>query len=297
MKGSIWKLLALLLALAAAVYFVLQRPGEQSSSGAPGTVLLSYDSAAVDRVEVAGREGRTVLVKEAGSWQVVEPLRAPADRAAVTDAVGKGRTIELTALVSSNPAKQGLFAVDSTGTVVRFFRGGTLLGAFVMGKAGPSFTETYVRRDGSEDVHLAAGLLSGVFVRPVRDWRDKSVTGLPREAIRTVAFRYGDTTFTLAMADSLWLVGGKPADRNAVDALIGQLAGLQADGFIDSAVTTAAEPWAVIDVDGTQIMVHRASDDTKMLVHTSRSPQWFEVQKWRLDPVLKRESDLLAPGP
>lgn len=296
MKGTPGKLLILLLGLAAGTYFVLQRPGERSSTGVSETMLLSYDSAAVDRIEIVSPESRIVLAKETGGWQMTEPLRAPADEAAVASAIGTGRSIPAAAPVSTNPAKRHLFKVDSTGTIVRFFAGGAPSGSIVVGKPGPSFMDTYVRAEGSDDVLLVQGALGTTLARPVRDWRDKRVVVVSKDAIRSVGYRYGDTTFTLALHDTVWTVGSLTADQAAAGSLVGQFSTLQADGFVDTAVTNPGPPVAGIEVEGTRIEVYRGGDDTKYLVRTSRSPQWFEVQKWRMDPLLKREREMLPPG-
>jgi hypothetical protein len=295
-KGTPGKLLLLLLGLAVGTYFVLQRPGERSRTGAPDATLLSYDSAAVDRIEIISPEFRIVLAKETGGWQMTEPLRAPADEAAVASAIGIGRSIPAGAPVSTNPTKRHLFKVDSTGTVVRYFAGGTPAGSLVVGKPGPSFMDTYVRTEGSDDVLLAQGALGTTLARPVRDWRDKRVVAISKDAVRSVGYRYGDTTFTLALRDTVWTVGSLAADQSAAASLIGQLSALQADGFVDTAVTDPGPPLAGIEVEGTRIEVYRGGDGMKYLVKTSRSPQWFEVQKWRMDPLLKREREMLPPG-
>ena len=82
-------------------------------------------------------------------------------------------------------------------------------------------------------------------------------------------------------------------NEQAVTSLIAALASLQADEFIDSAVTAPPNLTAVIEVDGMQIRFHENTTTKRWFVQTSLSPQWFELQPWRAQQVLKRKSELL----
>jgi hypothetical protein len=172
------------------------------------------------------------------------------------------------------------------------YAGGNLVAAFRVGKPSTSYTETYVRKEGSNDVYLADGMFSYVFTHPAKDWRDKSIFKTDPDLIRSVAYRYGDTTFTLANKDSLWRVNGDSAkDQASVRGVINSLANLQADDFVDSALASAAKQVALMDVEGTQIRLCEGKTTGTYLVQTSQSPQWYEVQGWRAAQVLKRKKE------
>ncbi len=111
------------------------------------------------------------------------------------------------------------------------YAGGDLVAAFRVGKPSASYTETYVRREGSNDVYLADGMFSYTFVQQPKDWRDKSIYRNEPDLVKSVTYRYGDTTFTLAMNDSLWRLNGDSVSQTTVRSVLGSLANLQADGF------------------------------------------------------------------
>jgi hypothetical protein len=293
MKRSTSYLLITLLVLAIASYLALQREGETSAPDSSGDTLVDYDSTAVDKLEITTSTNTVVLEKQAGTWMLTHPLTYRADENAVTAAVGKGRSIITTSLVSSNPGKQSLFQVDSTGTMVKVYEKGTLKATFFIGKTSTSFTDTYVRLDGSTEVFAAQGILSSQFQRQVKDWRDKSVFRMDEGAIKNVTFRYGDTTFTLSLQDSVWRIGKDEPDQAGLRPLLSALSSIQADGFVDSGLTVLPRLVAIIDIEGTQIRFFKR-DDTTYLVQTSASPQWFEVQSWRTASLLKRKKDLLT---
>jgi hypothetical protein len=295
MKRNTLILVGILLLLIVAVFFVLQRPGERSISADGTEMLVSYDSAAVDKIEVKSASGTTILQREGAGWMLTSPLRAKADEAGVHQLLGKGRMIALKALISNNPQKQSMFQVDSTGPLVRLFAGSDERAAFRIGKPGASYTETYVRREGSNDVFLADGMLLYLFAKQPRDWRDKAILRMPQESLKNVRYQYGDTTFALVFQDSLWRIDGAPAAEYAVRGLLGALASFSADDFIDTTIAAPPPLTAVIDVEGTQLRFHKNPQSGNYYVICSSGPQVFEVQGWHADQVLKRKHELTNP--
>lgn len=291
MKRTTWILAGTVLVLVLLTIVVLRQPGEVNSTEESGQALVQYDSAAVDKMEVAGPNGDVVMEKQGDGWTVVSPVRYRADQGAVTAAIGKGRDIRVRNAISSNPGKQHLFQVDSSGTLVTMYAGGKEAAAFRVGKPGSSYMETYVRAEGSNDVYLADGMFSYVFNRQAKEWRDKTIYKSEPELIRRVTYRYGDTTFTLAMNDSLWRLDGDSVSQSAVQGVLTALANLQADDFVDSALTSAPKQVALIEVDGTQIRFCEGKAPNTYLVQSSQSPQWYEMQGWRAGNVLKRKKD------
>lgn len=294
MKRSTIILGGILAILALATYFVLLQPGETSTTGESTETLCRIDSSAVDRVEIATPSGSVTLALEGGIWMVSGPGgRYRADQSAVAGAVGRGKKIDLRGLVSTNPEKQKVFQVDSAGTHVRFFEHGSPTASFIIGKPGPSWTETYVRRVGSNDVYLAEGPLTYLYSKSLKDWRDRTIFRMDENLITSVLFRYGDTTFTLQHRDTVWLVDQSPAAEGAAKNLASTLANFQSDEFIDTAFTPTGLPSAALEVGGTQIHFYLNKATGTYAVQTSRDPQWFSIQSWRSQQVLKRKKDFL----
>jgi hypothetical protein len=293
MKPTTWILVGTVVVLGVVTFFVLRQPGEVSTTEGSGTVLVSYDSASVDKIEVNAAGGSTVLEKQGNGWMLASPIRYRADQNVVTAAVGKGKSIEVKNVVSSNPEKQHVFQVDSSATLVQMYAAGNVVAAFRVGKPSTSYTETYVRKEGSNDVFLADGMFTYVFSHSPKDWRDKSIYKTDPDIIRSVTFKYGDTTLSLALNDSLWRLNGDSVQQQAnVRGLINSLANLQADDFLDSSLASAPKQAALIEVNGTQIRFCEGKSASTYLVQTSQSPQWYEIQGWRASQVLKRKKDL-----
>jgi hypothetical protein len=293
MKRSTWVLVVVLVVLGIATIVVLQQPGEVSSTGSMSETLVDYDSLAVDKIEIRSSKGTVILEKEGGIWNLISPVKYRADETTVTTAIGKGRSLDLSSLVSTNPQKQELFKVDSLGTLVNVYEKGEERASFRIGKASSSFTETYVRREGSDDVYLALGNLASTFDRQLKDWRDKTIFRTFKDNITNVKFQYGDTTFTLSFEDSLWTADGDSSVESKVTSFLSSLSNFQTDEFIDSPPSNLPKLTGSFEVEGTQIRFYYNSDADKYYVQDSRSSQWFEISSWKASQVLKRKKDFL----
>jgi hypothetical protein len=293
MKRNTWILLAVLVLLVIATFVVMQQPGEVSSSGSSGKTLVSYDSSAVDKLEIISTKLAVTLGRQGGKWMLTSPLRYQANESFVTEAVGKGMRLEISKPVSSNPENQFKFEVDTTGTRVQVYERGTLKSVFFVGKASPSFTETYVRLAGSNEVYLTNGALTSTFSRRLEDWRDRTVFKTDQEGIKNVKFTYADTTFTLALTDSAWRIGNDSTVQQTVKSFLGTLANVQADELVDSALADVPKLTAAIEVNGVQLRFYANKDATKYFVQSSDSPQWYVLQQWRVTQLLKRKKEFL----
>jgi hypothetical protein len=289
-------LLGLLGVLVIVAYLVMQKPGERSSSGDTGEVLVSIDSLAVDGIEIKSQAGIVVLQKKGVEWFVQEPVLYKADQSNIATLIHSSRSLELKNIVSNKPEKHSVFQVDSTGTRVRMLERGVEKASFILGKSGSSYAETYARRTASSDVVLVTGASSYLFNRPVKDWRDKTIITIPRENIKEVRYQYGDTTFVLAFKDSVWTIGKDSTQEGIVGNLISSLSNVQADDFVDTLATRSSKPTAQISLAGTQLTFFYVKVGDKYLVQCSASPQWFEMQSWRANQILLRKKDILKPG-
>ncbi|HTY36038.1 MAG TPA: DUF4340 domain-containing protein [Bacteroidota bacterium] len=295
MTRNTYALIGVLVVLVLVAYLVMQKPGEQSSTGGGGEPLVSIDSAAVDQIEIKAPTGTVALRRKGIDWFVESPVSYKADQANVAMLLHAARSLRITNIVSSKPEKHSVFQVDSTGTLVKVSQNGAEKASFILGKPGSSFSEQYARRSSSNDVDLVDGASSYVFSRPVKDWRDRTIQSVPRENIKEVHFQFGDTTYVLAYNDSLWMIGKDSTQEGTVNSLLSSLANVQADDFADSVNTPPAKPTAQISYAGTQLTFFYVKGSEKYLVHSNATPQWFEMQSWRANQILMRKKDIVKP--
>lgn len=293
MNRNTFRLLGLLAALVVIAYLVMQKPGEQSSTGESGENLLSVDSLAVDKVEIKSPTSHVVLEKKGVEWFMERPVSYRADQGSVAQLIHEAKLLEVKNTVSSKPEKHSVFQVDSTGTLVTMYEKGVEKTAFIVGKMGGSYLESYARRASSDDVVLVSGGSPMTFSRAVKEWRDRTIAAPAREAIKEVRYQYGDTVFVLAFKDSEWMVAKDSTQDWIVNNLISSLSNVQADDFIDSPVVRPSKPSAQITYAGTQITFFYVKEGDKYFVQCSSTPQWFEMQSWRASQILKRKNDII----
>ncbi len=293
MKKNTYLLIGIFAVLVLAAIILMNRPGERNISADNSQFLFAIDSVSVDKVVLQSPLSTVTLVKKGSEWFLSEPVEYRADQSSVTLLIHQSKNLDAKEIVSNNPDKRSIFQVDSTGTLVRIFQNGQEHAAFVVGKTGQSYAETYVRKAESNEVNVVKGALSRLFNKPVKDWRDKTVLTMPRETIRKISYQYSGEGFTLIFKDSLWMLGNDKAKAGEVTSLLGVLSNVQADDFIDSPLTPAPKITATVSVGDSQIRLAEIKDKDRYYVQTSNSPQWFELQAWRVKQMLKHKKDLL----
>ncbi|MBI4125371.1 MAG: DUF4340 domain-containing protein [Deltaproteobacteria bacterium] len=200
----------LIVCLAAVAVFWLERPTQERRGDVLNQPLLeNFDAGAVARIEIEHLLNGVQLEKKEGAWQVA-PLRSQLkekldeqDHGPRTLRQGSGQATDngpvswksadpekieltfsilqdvlLTSLAAANPERHGLFEVNAAGMQVRFFdAGGKKLAHLHVGKAGPAFTESYVRKEGENEVYLADRYLRSAFSIEPADWETPKESG------------------------------------------------------------------------------------------------------------------------
>jgi len=296
MNKSTVVLLGVLIVLGGIAFLLLQQPGEQSLTESAKERFLEVDSADVIGVAITSPSTQVSLARSGGEWVLDRPSRYRADQKAVGDLIRQIQDLSVNSVISENPEKQSVFQVDSTGTtiVVQTETGDTA--SFILGKTGPAMTDVYARREGSHRVVLVDAAISLASHRPVKDWRDHTITEIPNEEVTEIAFQYGDTTFTLTWSDSAWSVDGQPANEWTSRSVVATLSDLDADDFLEAPPSPMPRLTATLSFAGMKLYFHESQETDRYIVTSSTSSQWFQIERWRANQVLKRKKDLLLAG-
>lgn len=287
MNRSTVILLLVLLTLGAITYFVLPFNEERESSYETMSPEIRIDSASVVKVRIIQPGKSITLENVGGKWMIVSPVQHPADANLVRQFIGKLSKFRVGSLISSNPNKQQLFQVDSSGTQLLIVdRAGNEV-SMVVGKMGPSFTEVYFRMPDSRDVYLGEGIDTWSINKDVREWRDKSILSMPSEAVKEVSYTVGKRMYAFSHDSAGWKSGEKNVDMNP---LLSTIANLRADDFVDStiALPPRAATIALTGNETTSLSLHPIlPDSSKYYLHSSRSPQLYVVSKWTAQQLMK----------
>ena len=299
MKGrSTYLLVATFAALILVAYFLLRSPEEREASYSLEDSRFSMDSSQVSSVKIV-RPATSLSLKEiGGTWYVVRDdgiTRYPADENSVKRLFSSLHNLKVRSLISSNPQKQDLFQVDSTGTQLLLTDRNGKTSALVVGKMGPSFSETYIRPAASNNVYLAEGISSWDVNKEFRDWREKTILKVVEDSLRGLNYRYAKDQFSLTR-DSLWRIKKDTVSSTAVSGVLNTLANLRADDFVDSSVRIPA-PQLRLDLGLSQQVSLNFSpmppDSSRYWVTSSATPQTFIMNKWSVQNILKQRKDFL----
>lgn len=124
----------------------------------------------IDKIEITHQEDKTVLKKKNDQWIVETENNQPADEQLVIDLLNKLETLAPGELVSQNADNHSKYGVTQTQAIkLSVSQNGQKLLELLVGNAGPSFNNTYVRQAEKENVYLSNTSLRSTLI-PADTW-------------------------------------------------------------------------------------------------------------------------------
>lgn len=289
MNRSTLILVGLLIVLGVVAYFMMPSGKERETSYKTEGMNFSIDSASIIKIDFQSPGKSVTLENVGGTWMLTSPVRYAANTTNVTQLTGEIAKFKVGSLVSSNPDKQSLFQVDSTGSklTVNDRSGKTI--SLVIGKMGPSYTEVYCRVPNSNDVYLGEGISSWTLTQEVREWRDKTIYKTIADSIKQIDVLYRKKNISLIREGSRWNIGKDTLAGSAMTSALNTLANLQAEDFVDTLQKQEIQA-IIVRVSSMDQPVFdffpQMPDSSRYIVHSSQSPQLFVVSKFTLQQLL-----------
>lgn len=233
MKVKGW--LVIVLVILAGIVLLLRLGGGRPKGEEP--LVAGFERDLAHRIVIDGRDGRTVLERQGDIWIVTSEDSFPAEAGAVDKILERIQGFSRRDIVSTNPEKQAIYQVDSTGTEVRVEDAtGVALASFILGKVGPDYQSTFVRSTNSDEVALTAGYLAGTFERGKRTWQDLAIFALEPSNITEMILSRPAETIGLARDNTgQWHITqpeSAACDQNIVQKLARTLAYLRSDEIV-----------------------------------------------------------------
>jgi len=228
--------LLILLILLGLTVFLLERPKEVPPSA---NIFPDFTVDAAALIDIRNKGEVVALVKTDEGWKLEDEQDFPADPELVKktlesiDELQKEHNV-----VSNNPQNQNLFEVDpNSGIEVKVSnQDKKVLANFFVGKTGPDFMSTYIRKADSDEVFLGAGYhLRSSFTRTAKSWYDLNVCTFPSEQIEKISIIEGDKRLSLKKDQDQWLLidpNQAPAKKAAVDDMVTTLTRLRANDLL-----------------------------------------------------------------
>lgn len=275
----------------------------------PGRAVFALPSgAAVDRMEIRPPAGETTVIERASSgWLVSSHGNFPADTSAVSTLLRTLGGLKGGSLVSRKPDRPE-FELGPAGVEVALSESGRELLRFEVGKNDPqSFTQSYARVAGKDEVYLVQGLNRNLFTRP-QGFRDRALASFAPEQVASLAVAAADTGWTATRADSIWTIvspDGTEGEANEalVNTAIRSFATFAADGFLEAGADTVDTG---LGAPGITVTVTLLSGETQSVAIGGRNEKGqryasrpdrdavYVIGEWRLNPFRRRAAELTA---
>ena len=290
MNRSTKFLVGLFVVLGAFAYLMLPSNKERETSYKTAELSIKIDSASVVKIDIQQPAKSVTLENVGGTWMVTAPLRATADPNAVKQLISGMVKFKVGSLISSNPEKQNLYQVDATGTKLTVSERAGKSMSLILGKTGPTYSETYFRLPESKDVYLGEGVESWVLNKEVKDWREKTILVTSRDSIQSLSYMLGNKEYAFQHDSTGWQSGGKTVDVNTMNPVLNTVTNLRADDFADTAVTMNTRP-VTLKIHGSEDITLQMSpippDSARYYISSSSTPQLFIISKYTAQQLMK----------
>ena len=171
----------------------------------------------------------------------------------------------------------------------------------LFGKQAPDFNHIYFRFPDKPNVYLARGIIRGELGgATVNAWRSRQLMTLPEAKIKTIVMAgKGYKTDLVRTSTDVWTLKGKIIDPAQVNALVGTLAHLRADDFVDPSadptLTFEGLTYArvVIISEGASVDLHIGAQDLKTKrypVSTGKESGLAWMSQSTVESLLKKPS-------
>ena len=273
-----------------------------------GAQLLfpAFSKESVAKIEIIGAFGlsTTILAKQNDQWLVETMDNYPADQTAVKELLDQVAEMKTLERASSNPEKQAVFQVDSSGVEAKLTdASGNLLAHLFAGKTTPGIFDSYVRAADSNDVYIVNGHLKSTFDKGYRSWRDRSIFSFPKEDVTHLTIRSEEEEIELQIdAAGVWQML-KPivsaADGTEVEAITELMSSLETDDFAEAKELSEygldvpkMSITATLKDGSARTLLIGVEESGAYYVKRGDKVQIFELNKGSVDKLIKKSADL-----
>jgi len=266
-----------------------------------------FDKTSAVTIEVKGPSQQASLEKKEEEWIINNTNGFTADPPSVNAALDAVKNFTRENIASKKAEKQGLFEVTrEKGVEVKVSDANQkLLAHFYIGKTGPDFFSSYLRKEGSDEVILANGSLRGIFDKSTKNWRDKTIFDIPAHAIIQLTLITPTHEIVLAKDEQgNWQITSPEkakAKKEEVEAMVNTFASLKA---LDFAEDENLEKYQLDTPQTTIKAIVEGKEEKQLLIgkkHEEKSHYYvknqskktiFLVGKYQVDKMTKTVQDL-----
>lgn len=186
--------LAGIMVVGLAAFLLLSRNPNRVESKAK---FLDLDTTTVNYIRVVNTDGDLEMKRVGAHWRITKPIDFPANESYVRTLIEKAFGLEYESLITKNKDKFSQFELSDSAIYVEIGVENGKIDKFYSGKPSDTYTHTYMRKEGSDEIWLVSGTPKSSFSRLPNDWRDKKVFELDRTLITKILLKFPDETLEL----------------------------------------------------------------------------------------------------
>jgi hypothetical protein len=241
MRGlkSTLALAVVLLGLGAYIYFVTWKQPAADTGKKQEKVFASLESDKLEELKVSTAGGEaTTLKKQAGAWQLTEPVSSKADDSEVSGITSALSSLELTRVIEENPTNLLDYGLSNPRIELDFkATGDTGYRKLLIGEKSPTGGDLFAKRNEEKRVFLIPAYQESTFNKSTFDLRDKTLLKFDRDKVDALDVAAGGKTTSFGKQGGDWKIT-RPldvrADSSSVDGLIGRLQSAQMKSIVTS---------------------------------------------------------------
>src|SRR5258706_6238021 len=248
----------------------------------------------------------TTVKKDAGGWQVMQPVTAKADESEIGSLTSALASTEVSRVVDENPANLNDYGLSNPRVEVDFKAAGDKdYRKLFIGDKTPTGGDFFARRNDEKKVFLIAAAQDTSFNRTTFDFREKTLLMCERDKVDALDVTAAGKTLAIAKDGGEWKMS-KPvqssADFGSVEGLVGRLQTVQMKSIAADNASPADlkkygldKPEATVTVSlgsakATLLFGAKAADNT-VYARDASKPSVVTVESALLDDMKKSADD------
>ncbi|MFH1734475.1 MAG: DUF4340 domain-containing protein [bacterium] len=168
--------------------------------------FFDVDTSAIDGLIIQNNTSTIELKRSGSAWRLAQPIDYPAESRFVTDLLKKMDEMTIEHLVTHAADKDTTYGFDTSAVQVTVLSGSEAVADFMVGKTANNNRHTYCRMVEDDAIYRVKGAFSSQLRRSQKDWRDKIILEIDREAIVRLDYVYPEESFSLVKADTAWFM-------------------------------------------------------------------------------------------
>jgi hypothetical protein len=166
--------------------------------------FAGLDPDTIDKIEIKGLSGETVLEKAGDRWKIGGTKAFYASKQSIDSAITSLKEAAKSELsvASERSEKKADFKTDEeNGTSIVLYRGGNEIMRAVLGNSTNDYSGSYVSRANDNNTYIVKPNLSAF---ELGRWHDQTIFASSKENINKIRFQYPRNEFTVEKKDGEW---------------------------------------------------------------------------------------------